>query len=86
LGAALFHIATQVAAELRNMVEVAYPEAVGRRRAEALRALFTEELRRLVPYGRPADYHAALVEVRGAPSPLGLPPSRYIASLHAAPG
>ena len=58
---------------LRDMTEALYPEAVGRRRAEEVRALATSELRQLVPVERPSDSHQALVQVCGAaelPLPL----------------
>ena len=44
---------------LRDMTEALYPEAVGRRRAEEVRALATSELRQLVPVERPSDSQQA---------------------------
>ena len=49
------------------MVEAAYPEAVQRRRAEAVSALATAELQELVSSDTPAESHQALVQVCCAP-------------------
>ena len=54
---------TQVSTRLRNMVTAAYPEAVGRRRAEEVSALATAELLQLVPSAPSTDSHQALVQV-----------------------
>ena len=54
---------TQVSTRLRNMVTAAYPEAVGRRRAEEVSALATAELLQLVPSAPSTDSHQGLVQV-----------------------
>ena len=48
-------------------MEAAYPEAVQRRRAEAVSALATAELQQLVSSDPPAESHQASVQVRCAP-------------------
>ena len=54
----------QVNVRLRKMVEAQCPEAVGRRRAEEVKALATAELLQLVPRHPPTESHQALVQVR----------------------
>jgi hypothetical protein len=57
---------------LRNLVQAVYPEAVGRRRAEAMSAQATAELLQLVPGYPPTESHQALVQVCRAPTPCAL--------------
>lgn len=48
---------------LRKVLEAQYPEAVGRRRAEEVKALVTAELLQLVPLYPPTESHQALGQV-----------------------
>ena len=58
---------------LRKMVEAQCPEAVGRRRAEEVKALATAELLQLVPRHPPTESHQALVQVSVVCCPLQRP-------------